>query len=154
MKRPGQKFTRESLEMAKEEISKQKHQSNEETMFSDNFEFFDPDNNNTLEYYAMSPKNNSFQDIDERINRCLSKIIDNPTFDDLSFETMLRFVQKAHKELKFMTQRMKRVDNVEDEKNDWKFASLVIDRLCLYIFSLLVIGGTGIILFSAPHLIA
>lgn len=45
----------------------------------------------------------------------------------------------------------------EDEgayvSRDWKFAAMVVDRLCLYIFTLFTIGATLAVLLSAPHII-
>lgn len=35
-----------------------------------------------------------------------------------------------------------------------RFAALVVDRLCIYVFSIFIVGGTCGILLSAPHLIA
>lgn len=143
MKRPGHDFSRESLRNAKIEYSKGKNRSKSESIVRRDSV---SDNNN------LNISNNN-DDVDDRIKTCVMKIIHDPEFDDPCFEAMLTFVQKIHKELKFMTQRMKRVDNVEDEKNDWKFASAVIDKLCMYLFSFLIIGGTGMILLSAPQLI-
>lgn len=45
----------------------------------------------------------------------------------------------------------------EDEKSeitkDWKFAAMVVDRLCLIIFTLFTIISTVAVLFSAPNFI-
>lgn len=37
--------------------------------------------------------------------------------------------------------------------NDWKFAAMVIDRMCLIIFTLFTIIATITVLLSAPHII-
>ncbi|XP_034948383.1 neuronal acetylcholine receptor subunit alpha-7-like isoform X2 [Chelonus insularis] len=57
------------------------------------------------------------------------------------------------KELKVITDQLK--DNEEQTKitNDWKFAAMVIDRMCLIIFTLFTIIATITVLFSAPHII-
>ncbi len=36
-------------------------------------------------------------------------------------------------------------------RDDWKFVSMVIDRLLLYVFFAITVGGTIGILFSAPN---
>lgn len=45
----------------------------------------------------------------------------------------------------------------EDEKSEitkeWKFAAMVVDRLCLIIFTLFTIISTVAVLFSAPNFI-
>ncbi|CAD6201497.1 GSCOCG00000297001-RA-CDS [Cotesia congregata] len=57
------------------------------------------------------------------------------------------------KEIKIITDQLK--DNDEQTKitNDWKFAAMVIDRMCLIIFTLFTIIATITVLFSAPHII-
>ena len=55
-------------------------------------------------------------------------------------------------ELRFMTDKQRKADDFEDMSNDWKFAALVIDRFCLWVFSLFTLVSTCAILFSAPHL--
>src|SRR6218665_456756 len=58
------------------------------------------------------------------------------------------------KEVRFLTGRI-RSDGVRQEIcNDWKFAAMVIDRVCLWMFTLFTIVSTGAILFSAPQSIA
>lgn len=55
------------------------------------------------------------------------------------------------KELKTLTSKIKKDEEFEEEENDWKFAAMVIDRLCLWMFTLFTIGSTFAILFSAPN---
>ena len=56
------------------------------------------------------------------------------------------------KEMKFLTDKLRRDEDFEEQCTDWKFAALVIDRLCLWIFTIFTISSTCAILFSAPHL--
>lgn len=37
------------------------------------------------------------------------------------------------------------------ERDDWKYLSMVIDRLLLVTFFGITLGGTAAIIFSAPH---
>ncbi|XP_076641331.1 nicotinic acetylcholine receptor alpha6 [Halictus rubicundus] len=57
------------------------------------------------------------------------------------------------KELRFITDRMKKADEGEDVISDWKFAAMVVDRLCLIIFTLFTLLATIVILCRAPHII-
>jgi len=52
-------------------------------------------------------------------------------------------------ELRFITRKIKDENDNADETNDWKFAAMVIDRLCFWIFSLYLIVAT-IAIFTAP----
>jgi len=38
-------------------------------------------------------------------------------------------------------------------ENDWKFAAMVLDRLCLITFTLFTFVATIAVLLSAPHII-
>ncbi|XP_076237556.1 nicotinic acetylcholine receptor alpha6 [Calliopsis andreniformis] len=57
------------------------------------------------------------------------------------------------KELRFITDRMKKADESDETISDWKFAAMVVDRLCLYVFTLFTIFATIVILLRAPHII-
>lgn len=48
---------------------------------------------------------------------------------------------------------MRQEDEDGDVAKDWKFAAMVVDRLCLIIFTLFTIITTVGILSSAPHII-
>lgn len=41
-----------------------------------------------------------------------------------------------------------------DMTNDWKFVAMVVDRLCLWIFSIYLVFGTLFIFLRAPNLYA
>uniref|UniRef100_A0A0K0D6J6 Neur_chan_memb domain-containing protein n=1 Tax=Angiostrongylus cantonensis TaxID=6313 RepID=A0A0K0D6J6_ANGCA len=70
-------------------------------------------------------------------------------------------MQKAYLELKtissqikVMRKRMEEDERDEQAENDWKFAAMVVDRLCLFIFTIFIVVSTCGIMFSSPHLIA
>ena len=54
-------------------------------------------------------------------------------------------------ELRFITRKIKDENDNAEETNDWKFAAMVIDRLCFWIFSLYLIVAT-IAIFTAPKM--
>lgn len=57
------------------------------------------------------------------------------------------------KEIRFITDQLRKEDVSADITRDWKFAAMVVDRLCLIIFTLFTIIATLAVLFSAPHII-
>ena len=59
-----------------------------------------------------------------------------------------------HREVKKITSKIKQNDEDEHIKSEWKFAALVIDRLCLWVCLTATFVSTVAILVSAPHLIA
>jgi nicotinic acetylcholine receptor len=57
------------------------------------------------------------------------------------------------KEIRVITDKLRKEDEASLVTNDWKFAAMVVDRLCLIIFTLFTIIATIAVLFSAPHII-
>ncbi|XP_076750265.1 nicotinic acetylcholine receptor alpha7 subunit isoform X3 [Xylocopa sonorina] len=57
------------------------------------------------------------------------------------------------KEIKIITDQLKSEEMNTKVTNDWKFAAMVIDRMCLIIFTLFTIIATITVLLSAPHII-
>ncbi|CAK9813829.1 Neuronal acetylcholine receptor subunit alpha-7 [Anthophora plagiata] len=57
------------------------------------------------------------------------------------------------KEIKIITDQLKSEELNSKVTNDWKFAAMVIDRMCLIIFTLFTIIATISVLLSAPHII-
>ncbi|KAJ6636934.1 Neuronal acetylcholine receptor subunit alpha-7, partial [Pseudolycoriella hygida] len=55
------------------------------------------------------------------------------------------------KELRWITDQLKKEDENSDVTRDWKFAAMVVDRLCLIIFTLFTIIATLAVLISAPN---
>lgn len=57
-------------------------------------------------------------------------------------------------ELRIITTRMKAEDLEKRIMTDWKYAAMCVDRLCLFMFTSVLIISTCAILLAAPHLIA
>ncbi|CAO1386146.1 unnamed protein product [Diamesa hyperborea] len=55
------------------------------------------------------------------------------------------------KELRVITDTLRKEDETTEITKDWKFAAMVVDRLCLIIFTLFTIISTVAVLFSAPN---
>jgi len=56
-------------------------------------------------------------------------------------------------ELRTLTTKLRQDERFEDECSDWKFAAMVVDRLCLCLFTAFTVISTFAILFSAPHVL-
>ncbi|XP_046437588.1 neuronal acetylcholine receptor subunit alpha-7-like isoform X2 [Daphnia pulex] len=57
------------------------------------------------------------------------------------------------KELRVITEKIRTDEEDSRVCNDWKFAAMVVDRICLILFTLFTIIATIAVLFSAPHII-
>lgn len=62
-------------------------------------------------------------------------------------------IQMILAELKFLTNRLRREDEVGDIVNEWRGAAMVIDRFCLIMFTAFTVTSTLICITSAPHLV-
>ena len=56
-------------------------------------------------------------------------------------------------ELRFITHKIKEDNEANEETNDWKFVAMVIDRLCIWVFSVYMIVATVAIFFSSPNIL-
>ncbi|KAI6174969.1 Acetylocholine receptor beta subunit 29 [Aphelenchoides bicaudatus] len=53
--------------------------------------------------------------------------------------------------IEYITDHLRRKEEYKLHKDDWKYVSMIIDRLLLYVFFGVTVGGTIGILFSAPY---
>ena len=68
------------------------------------------------------------------------------------FSAMSYNLESILNELKSVTQRLKDEDEEEEQSLNWKFAAMVIDRLCMYVFAIATLISTVVILFTSPNL--
>ena len=84
-----------------------------------------------------------------------TQLSDSPTEQICpQLSSCVRDLNPIIRELRFITNRMRREDELQEIINEWKYAAIVIDRLCLILFSTFAVISTAVCLLSAPHLIA
>ena len=54
-------------------------------------------------------------------------------------------------ELKFLTDYVRKEEEEDEISQDWKFSAMVIDRLCLILFTTMTTIFSYVTLFSAPN---
>ena len=57
------------------------------------------------------------------------------------------------KEIRLITDKIKEDEESSSVEGDWKFAAMVIDRLCLIVYTIFTILATVAVLWTAPHVI-
>ena len=57
------------------------------------------------------------------------------------------------KEIKVITDKIRDDEESGAIENDWKFAAMVLDRLCLITFTAFTVIATVAVLAAAPHVI-
>ncbi|KAE9549423.1 hypothetical protein FO519_007356, partial [Halicephalobus sp. NKZ332] len=69
---------------------------------------------------------------------------------ELTSQATILLLQKIYNELKVVTRKIIENEELDSAANQWKFAAMVVDRFCLYLFSCFVITTTIAIMVSAP----
>ncbi|KIH58344.1 hypothetical protein ANCDUO_11451, partial [Ancylostoma duodenale] len=58
---------------------------------------------------------------------------------------------KAIDAIEYITDHLRQDEEYKMYRDDWKYVAMIIDRLLLYVFFGITVGGTCGILFSAPY---
>ncbi|CAD5223652.1 unnamed protein product [Bursaphelenchus okinawaensis] len=83
-----------------------------------------------------------------------STALSSSPISDQGNAAVLQLLQRIHSELKVITKRMMEEEREENQATNWKFAAMVVDRLCLYIFTIFIIATCVGVMMAAPYLIA
>lgn len=67
-------------------------------------------------------------------------------------EMMRKCLMSILKELKTITQKLKEDEDDEEKALDWKFAAMVIDRLCMVVFAVATLLSAVLILFTSKNI--
>ena len=57
------------------------------------------------------------------------------------------------KEIRVITDKLLDDDDLSTVEGDWRFAAMVLDRLCLLFFTVFMIITTVVVMLAAPHII-
>ena len=79
--------------------------------------------------------------------------IHNKYFSISYFLGAFRELSLILKELRVITDKIRDDEDTAAIENDWKFAAMVLDRLCLLTFTAFTIIATVAVLLAAPHII-
>ena len=74
-----------------------------------------------------------------------------PANDKTECSLKLSDVQAVMNELRYITNKIKEDDKKEEETNDWKWAAMIIDRLCFWIFAAYLLIGTMVLFYRIPR---
>ncbi|KJH42674.1 Cation transporter family protein [Dictyocaulus viviparus] len=85
-----------------------------------------------------------------------TKVLNNPTEitqDPLTsiYYPLSADALRAIDAIEYITDHLKQDEEYKMYRDDWKYVAMIIDRLLLYVFFGITIGGTCGILFSAPY---
>ncbi|PAV86086.1 hypothetical protein WR25_24418 [Diploscapter pachys] len=80
--------------------------------------------------------------------------LNSPHGSDAVQQATLLVLQRIYHELKIVTKRMVETDKEEQATNNLKLSAMVVDRMCLYLFTIFIIASSVAIFWSAPYLSA
>jgi len=79
--------------------------------------------------------------------------INNHEIDTNLISPLQRELGLILKEIKIITDKVKEDEEASDVAADWKFAAMVLDRMCLFFFTTFTCVATCSVLAVAPHVI-
>ena len=88
-----------------------------------------------------------------RNNFVVYEFYHNKLFFIFYFLGAFRELSLILKELRVITDKIRDDEDTAAIENDWKFAAMVLDRLCLLTFTAFTIIATVAVLLAAPHII-
>jgi hypothetical protein len=81
----------------------------------------------------------------------INHVKNSPPTDDCDINYCRSDIRMIMLELKFLTDYVRKEEAEDDVSLDWKFSAMVIDRLCLVLFTIMTTIFSYVTLFSAPN---
>uniref|UniRef100_A0AC34Q4I5 Uncharacterized protein n=1 Tax=Panagrolaimus sp. JU765 TaxID=591449 RepID=A0AC34Q4I5_9BILA len=104
---------------------------------------------------CTTAKERRAQQYERYIQKCID-ILSDPTSPDYDEATLviLNYYKRIHGRLKYLRDRLKLEEQRDDMRDDYRFASMALDRLCLIMFTFFIAVCIAIIFVSPPYLYA
>jgi nicotinic acetylcholine receptor len=91
---------------------------------------------------------------DQLLNPVMNHVkhsLSHPSNDYCDMNLYRSDIRMILSELKFVTDYVRKEEEEDDISQDWKFSAMVIDRLCLILFTIMTTIFSYLTLFSAPN---
>ncbi|XP_063864568.1 acetylcholine receptor subunit alpha-type acr-16-like isoform X4 [Scylla paramamosain] len=154
LNRPGEKITRKTImmnnKMRELELKVRQEERSSKSLLANVLDIDDDFRAHTLPHTHTTNTNNTAGFI--RVPHG-GHSVDDSHLVHTCMSSCTRELNLILKEIRIITDKMRKEDEESDVKNDWRFAAMVLDRLCLIIFTLFTITATVAVLLSAPHII-
>ncbi|XP_071531413.1 neuronal acetylcholine receptor subunit alpha-7-like isoform X8 [Panulirus ornatus] len=152
--RPGEKITRKTImmnnKMRELELKVREEERSSKSLLANVLDIDDDFRAHTLPHTHTTNTNNTAGFI--RVPHG-GHSVDDTHLVHTCMSSCTRELNLILKEVRIITDKMRKDDEDGEVANDWKFAAMVVDRLCLIIFTLFTITATIAVLLSAPHII-
>ena len=107
---------------------------------------------NSLEPHSQCLLEKVVHDLSGDLNEFKSENFHSNSPNKSELYTLKGSLDAILKELRNMTQKLRDDEEEEEQSLNWKFAAMVIDRLCMYFFAVATFFSTALILFTSPNL--
>ncbi|XP_071531429.1 neuronal acetylcholine receptor subunit alpha-7-like isoform X23 [Panulirus ornatus] len=148
--RPGEKITRKTIMMNNKMRELELKERSSKSLLANVLDIDDDFRAHTLPHTHTTNTNNTAGFI--RVPHG-GHSVDDTHLVHTCMSSCTRELNLILKEVRIITDKMRKDDEDGEVANDWKFAAMVVDRLCLIIFTLFTITATIAVLLSAPHII-
>uniref|UniRef100_A0A7E4VFZ1 Neur_chan_LBD domain-containing protein n=1 Tax=Panagrellus redivivus TaxID=6233 RepID=A0A7E4VFZ1_PANRE len=100
-------------------------------------------------------KNKRNEQYDKYVQKCVELLgdPDSGEYDEAAL-VVINYYKRIHARLKYILEKMTKHEREENLRDDYRFASMVLDRLCLVMFSFLISVCIAVIFMSPPYLYA
>ncbi|KAK8753595.1 hypothetical protein OTU49_000510, partial [Cherax quadricarinatus] len=150
LNRPGEKITRKTIMMNNKMRELELKERSSKSLLANVLDIDDDFRAHTLPHTHTTNTNNTAGFI--RVPHG-GHSVDDSHLVHTCMSSCTRELNLILKEIRVITDKMRKEDEDGEVKNDWRFAAMVVDRLCLIIFTLFTITATVAVLLSAPHII-
>lgn len=75
-----------------------------------------------------------------------------PPYETYNEDRVTRGLKSIRDEMKIITDKLKGEEEAHSVENEWRFAAMVLDRVCLILSSVLFFIMSAAVLISAPHI--
>jgi len=153
MSRPGEKITRKTIQVQKKMKELDKKEMKSKSLLANVLDMDDDFHSSSMPHsvHPYNPNNTK----PTLSNVCLTRSTSNlPSYEEnTASHPLQRELNLILKEIKVITDKIKGDDESGEVEADWKFAAMVLDRLCLCCFTAFTVIATLAVLAAAPHVI-
>jgi len=155
MSRPGDQITRKSILMSQKMKEMDKKEISSKSLLAN---VLDIDDNFCAAKISQITTNNPthHHQTVAIANGCFLRSPHSPAITDelsKSSQPLQKELVLILREIKVITDKLKEDDEAAAVEGDWKFAAMVIDRVCLIVYTIFTIIATVVVLWTAPHVI-
>merc|ERR1712106_832974 len=149
MSRPGKKITRKTIMMQKKMKEMEQKEISSKSLLANVLDIDDSFHSSNLNHsnhpsHVKPPIENGYS------LRSPDNLSDE-TLNQGPMHPLHRELCLILKEIKVITDKIKDDDDSSTIESDWKFAAMVLDRLCLIVYTVFTIVATVAMLMTAPH---